>query len=110
METFEEALKEIKYNGSPEGAEKILKDHIGYENEKNKFLSYVYLYSETKGNFCPNQEIICYAGAPGTGKTTFVQTLEKATGRPLISVAFAGLKEFENYSILGDENKPSLVA
>ncbi|CAG8594221.1 10648_t:CDS:10 [Ambispora gerdemannii] len=30
--------------------------------------------------------------------------------RPLFSVSCAGLKEFKNYSILGDENKPSLVA
>ncbi|CAG8497717.1 29281_t:CDS:2 [Gigaspora margarita] len=77
--------------------------------EKDKFGSYVYLYSATKdGKFRPDREIICYEGPPGTGKTTFVQNLSRAMGRgePQI-VPCAGLKEFKNYSILGSEDKPS---
>jgi putative protein kinase ArgK-like GTPase of G3E family len=69
------------------------------------------LYLSTRGEFCPNKEVICYAGAPGMGKTTFVQTLNRAMGRGKLQIiSCAGLKEFKDYSILGDENKPSLVA
>src|SRR4051794_12425010 len=84
--------------------------HVGFKKEKEKFTNYVYFYSKTKGDFYPKREIICYAGAPGTGKTSFVNTLSEAMGRKIETISFAGLKEFKDHSILGDENKPSLVA
>lgn len=102
----------LKKNDSGEDAKEKLNSHIGFKREKEKFGDHVYLYSAVKdGKFHPKREIICYAGAPGTGKTTFVKTLNEAMGRgELQTVACAGLKEFKDYSILGDENKPSLVA
>lgn len=100
-----------KIDSSPAKAEEQFKSHIGFKKEKEKFKDYVELYLSTKGEFCPNKEIICYSGAPGMGKTTFVQTLNQAMGRgELQIISCAGLKEFKDYSILGDENKPSLVA
>ncbi|MEG7978588.1 MAG: hypothetical protein NY202_01345 [Mollicutes bacterium UO1] len=100
-----------KVNSSPEEAEKKFESHIGFTKEKKKFKDYVELYLETGGNFCPTKEIICYSGEPGTGKTTFVQTLNQAMGRgELQIIPCAGIKKFNDYSILGDENKPSLVA
>src|SRR5437868_2845308 len=90
----------LKKNDSGEEAKKKLDRHIGFQREKDKFGSYVYLYSATKdGKFRPTKEIICYEGPPGTGKTTWVQTLSRAMGRgePQI-VPCAGLKEFKNYS------------
>jgi ATP-dependent Lon protease len=102
----------LKKNDSGEDAKKKLDSHIGFQREKEKFGNYVYLYSAVKDDkFHPDREIICYAGAPGTGKTTFVKTLNRAMGRgELQIIPCAGLKEFKDYSILGDENKPSLVA
>ncbi|CAI2201639.1 1556_t:CDS:1, partial [Funneliformis geosporum] len=95
------SLKEIKEKFEP---------HIGFEKEKSKFTDYIYAYSKTHGEFYPQREIICYAGAPGTGKTSFIGTLKDAMGRKAATVSCAGLKEFTNYSILGDKNKPSLAA
>src|SRR4051794_8194891 len=101
----------LKVNDSAEDAKKILEKQISFKREKDKFSDYVYLYSIAKEKFKPKREVICYAGAPGTGKTTFVKSLSKAMGRgELRLISCAGLKEFKDFSILGDENKPSLVA
>ncbi|CAG8654447.1 8268_t:CDS:2, partial [Ambispora gerdemannii] len=99
-----------KVNSSPEKAEKQFESHIGFTKEKKKFKDYVELYVETGGNFCPTKEIICYSGEPGTGKTTFVQTLNQAMGRGKLQIIpCAGIKKFNDYSILGDENKPKKI-
>jgi ATP-dependent Lon protease len=101
----------LKKTDSGEEAKKILNKHIGFQREKDKFESYVYLYAATKdGRFRPKKEIICYAGAPGTGKTTFVKTLKEAMGVSLKLIPCTRLKESSEFSILGDENKPSLPA
>jgi ATP-dependent Lon protease len=101
----------LKINSSAEDAKKKLEKQIGFEREKENFSRYVYLYSVAKEKFKPVREIICYAGAPGTGKTTFVRTLNNAMERgELRLISCAGLKKFKDFSILGDENKPSLVA
>ena len=44
------------------------------------------------------------------GKTTFVKNLANAMGRDCETISLAGFKESGEYSILGDEKKPSLVA
>ncbi|MCE8163477.1 MAG: AAA family ATPase [Candidatus Moeniiplasma glomeromycotorum] len=107
---LDQALTTLKYQKSPTEAKKILAAHIGFKKEKKWFEDQVYLYSATHGNFTPTREIICYAGPPGTGKTTFIYRLEQATGRPCQTIACAGQKEFSDFSILGTKNKPSLVA
>src|SRR4051812_32144032 len=100
----------VKTNISREEIEKILASHIGFEREKGKFVDYAYLYDNTGATFRPVREVICYAGAPGIGKTSFINTLKEATGRKLEHISCAGLKNFSGYSILGDKTKPSLVA
>jgi len=116
---LQEALKTLWINNkeyedketiSEESIKRHFESHIGYEKDKDNFITYTYLYSESGGKFRPVREVICYAGAPGTGKTSFINTLRDATGRKLKTIPCAGLKEFNDYSILGDENKPSLVA
>ena len=104
------AKHEDKEGASIEDIKKKFERHIGFKKEKEKFTNYVYAYSKTQGEFYPEREIICYAGAPGTGKTSFITTLKDAMGRKSKTVHCAGLKEFKEYSILGDENKPSLVS
>ncbi|CAI2183517.1 8604_t:CDS:2 [Funneliformis geosporum] len=48
--------------------------------------------------------------APGMGKTTFVNNLANAMGRDFEPISLAGFKESKEYSILGDDKKPSLKA
>ncbi|KLL04249.1 MAG: ATP-dependent protease La [Mycoplasmataceae bacterium RV_VA103A] len=102
----------LKKNESGENAQKILDNHIGFPREKAKFASDVYLYAAVEdGKYKSEKKVFCYDGKPGTGKTTFIKTLNRAMGRgELQIISCAGLKEFKDYSILGDENKPSLVA
>ncbi|CAG8453585.1 10953_t:CDS:2 [Ambispora leptoticha] len=117
-ENLKEALKKLIINGevcsekkdvSIKDIEEMFASHIGFENEKEKFANYVYFYSKTGGAFYPKREIICYSGAPGTGKTSFINALNNAMGRKLEIISFSGLKEFKDYSILGDANKPKKV-
>jgi ATP-dependent Lon protease len=99
MNDIEKALETIivnnnsydtKENVSKETIEKIFASHIGFKREKDKFVDYVYLYDNSGGNFYPVREVVCYAGAPGTGKTSFVNTLAEATGRKLETISCAG--------------------
>jgi ATP-dependent Lon protease len=100
----------LKITDSVEKAEEKLNGHIGFGEEKKKFLNHIKLYKITSGNFLPKKEVICYFSAPGMGKTTFVKALADAMGRGCETVPLSGFQETSEYSILGDENKPSLVA
>jgi ATP-dependent Lon protease len=102
--------KPVKINTDHEKAEKVLKKHVGFQEQKGEFLTYVKVYMMTQGLFWPKREVICYSSAPGMGKTTFVHSLAEAMGRDRQTVPLAGFKESQEFSILGDEKKPSLVA
>lgn len=109
-EKLNRALKEMKIRQDFKEAEKILNSHSGFEKEKAAFKESINYYIHFQGKLAPLREVFCYSGPPGTGKTTFVQTLSKAMGRELETIPCAGLTNPEEYSILGDKHKPSLVA
>lgn len=103
-------LSNLKITKSQERAEEILSNHIGFKKEKDSILKQIAFYIIFKGNFRPHGKVICYSGAPGTGKTTFVKTVAEAMDRPLIIISCAGFENNAEFSILGDQNKPGLVA
>lgn len=106
-----EALnKPVKIADDIDEAEKKLEKHIGFKKQKSDFLNNLGLYMATQGKFWPNREVICYSSAPGMGKTTFVRNLADAMGRHCETIPLAGFVKSEEYSILGDDQKPSLVA
>src|SRR4051794_23150920 len=109
-EKLNNALKEMKIAEDRQRVEKTFISHTGFEKEKKRFSESSQLYIQFHGNLRPKREVICYSGPPGTGKTTFVKTLSYAMGRPLELVPCAGLANPTEYSILGDKNRPSLVA
>src|SRR6185312_10755957 len=104
------ALNNLKVSNDIEKADANLKKHIGFDKEKKTFLGHFKVYAMTQGRFWPEREVVCYSSAPGMGKTTFVQNLANAMGRDCEPISLAGFKESGEYSILGDEKKPSLVA
>jgi ATP-dependent Lon protease len=106
---FNKYLKTTKSINSINESNYIFDSHIGYSDEKSRFKEYNFFYYFTNGNFFPKRNVVCYYGPPGTGKTTFVNVVAKSTGRDLIIVSCSGSNSFENFSILGDENKPSLI-
>lgn len=104
-------LQDSQYNeGSREYFEKIMEQHIGYTEEKNYFITNIDLYLNKNPDIRLHRKVICLAGPPGTGKTTFVQTLANAMKRELYLVSCAGLKLSDEFSLLGDEEKKSIVA
>ena len=109
-EKLNNALKKMQVAQERQKVKEIFASHIGFENEKKEFFQASQLYVQFGGNLRPERKVICYSGPPGVGKTTFVQTLSSAMGRPLEPVHCAGLANPSEYSILGDKNKPSLVA
>ena len=116
IEKFKEALKKIQINNQKvevptpytgDVVAELEKSHVGFKEEKEKFADYIKLYLETGGNFSPTREVICFVGAPGTGKTTFALALAKVMGREHKIIPCAGLKEL---NILGDKSdRPSMV-
>ena len=107
-----EALEKIQISQNTEGeAEKILAKQIGFAKEKKELLKHLKFYQLFAGNFRSPGKVICYSGAPGTGKTTFIQIWAEAMGRPLHLIPCSILaSEAVNFSITGQSNKPSLVA
>ena len=70
-------------------AENILsEDHYGLEKVKERILEYLavrQLVSKPKGT------ILCFVGAPGTGKTSLGKSIARATGREFARLALGGV-------------------
>ena len=109
-EKLKKALANLKLADSIGEIKKKLDEHTGFEREKNIFIPQAKLYLITKGDFWPERKVICFAAEAGMGKTTFVQKLGEATGRPTKLIPCAGLESSSQYSTsFEDATKPNLV-
>jgi ATP-dependent Lon protease len=72
-------------------ARKILDDdHYGLEKPKRRIIEYLAvrkLKPESKG------PILCFAGPPGTGKTSLGQSIARALGRKFIRLSLGGVRD-----------------
>ena len=73
------------------GAKKILdEDHFGLEKPKKRIIEYLAvkkLKPDSKG------AIICFAGPPGTGKTSLGKSIARALGREFVRIALGGVRD-----------------
>ena len=74
-----------------EKLEKVLtKEHFGQEKVKEKILE---LFSIRKLKKNLRGIVLCFAGPPGTGKTSLAQSIAKALGRRYVSISAAGIRD-----------------
>ncbi|MCG8531284.1 MAG: endopeptidase La, partial [Desulfovibrionales bacterium] len=73
------------------GARKVLnQDHYGLEKPKKRILEYLSvrkLKQDSKG------PILCFAGPPGTGKTSLGRSIARALGREFVRIALGGVRD-----------------
>lgn len=73
-----------------EAAEILNKYHYGLEEVKESILRFVAL--QARIGYLPNIAL-CLFGPPGIGKTTLADAVARATGRKLVTISLAGVKD-----------------
>lgn len=72
-------------------AQKILDtDHYGLKKVKERVMEYLAVYKLAGKLHGP---ILCFAGPPGTGKTSIGKSIAKALGRKFVKVSLGGIRD-----------------
>ena len=84
--------EETEDNLDVRNAAKILDDfHYGLGKAKDRILEYIAVRSlQPKKS---RQPILCFAGAPGTGKTSLGRSIAEALGRKFVRVSLGGIRD-----------------
>ncbi len=84
--TFTEDNLDVKH------AAKILeRDHYGLKKAKERILEYIAVRSLKPKK--ERQPILCFAGPPGTGKTSLGRSIAEALGRKFVRVSLGGVRD-----------------
>ena len=97
IRTYLEWLVELPWFNKSESkidirqSEKMLdKDHYGLKKVKERILEYLAVHKLTGKIKGP---ILCFAGPPGTGKTSVGKSIAKALGRKFAKVSLGGIRD-----------------
>jgi len=97
IRTYLDWLVEVPWSRKSESkinvkeAEKILNhDHYGLNKVKERILEYLSVHKLTGKIKGP---ILCFAGPPGTGKTSVGKSIAKALGRKFVKVSLGGIRD-----------------
>ncbi|MBL0690492.1 MAG: endopeptidase La [Alphaproteobacteria bacterium] len=72
-------------------AKKVLDaDHYGIKKAKERILEMLSVYSR-KGDLSNN--ILCFVGPPGVGKTSLVSSISTVLNRPLVKISLGGISD-----------------
>jgi ATP-dependent Lon protease len=83
--------KETKDNLEIAHAKKILdEDHFGLKEIKDRILDFISIRNLKKDGYAP---ILCFAGPPGTGKTSLGKSIARSFGREFIRISLGGVKD-----------------
>jgi ATP-dependent Lon protease len=95
--TYLDWLTALPWNDSTEDnldikkAKKILdEDHFGLEKAKKRIIEYLAVRKLKPDSRGP---ILCFAGPPGTGKTSLAHSIARALGRKFIRIALGGVRD-----------------
>lgn len=83
--------------------------HQGLEEVKRNIMNHFALQLHTGK---PSGNTLCFLGSPGTGKTSIVKSIAKATGRKLIPIALGGMTdeaEFRGHRRTYVSSKPGRI-
>jgi ATP-dependent Lon protease len=75
----------------PHAAEILHRDHYGLKNAKDRILEYIAVRSLAPQK--QRQPILCFVGAPGTGKTSIGRSIAEALGRKFIRLSLGGIRD-----------------
>ncbi len=75
----------------PEHPEQVLAErHFGLQEVKDRVVEYLAVDKLTEDGQGP---VMCLAGPPGVGKTSFARAIAAATGRPFVRIALGGVRD-----------------
>ncbi len=77
---------DVKY-----AAEILDRDHYGLKKIKDRILEYIAVRSLKPKK--ERQPILCFVGAPGTGKTSLGRSIAEALGREFVRVSLGGVRD-----------------
>lgn len=82
---------ETQDNLDIEHAKKILdEDHFGLKDIKDRILEFISIKNLKQDGSAP---ILCFAGPPGTGKTSLGKSIARALGRQYFRISLGGVKD-----------------
>lgn len=97
VSTYLDWLTDLPWNESTKDnldikkARKILdEDHYGLEKAKKRIIEYL---AVRKLNPSSKGPILCFAGPPGTGKTSLGRSIARALGRKFIRISLGGVRD-----------------